>query len=296
MPNPPKRDNGEGEDPPPSLPPHEEPELLDPDEALEEFGEILRNASGLPQRAQALEELYEKTDWKRILEELTCPENPPCTDLLVEPVGVLNDENRWPKHHLCRGRFLQRSTQGWASRLVVPTTDELRDWTWEWPLPIGKRALKLKTFSWDLYNLMPFKGHEEALWAIRIDVGASVLDLFGLGTPYGQGDERVYTVGELGYRMHGCGRGPLDLVARADRWWTQFRGETITGRPYGSGRWTSLDEFKKDVWSAIAALRVQDCQATQERVAELLYTGARQIRREVKRHGFASWKDFLKTL
>jgi hypothetical protein len=296
LPNPLEPDHAKDEDSAPSLPPHEEPELLDPEKALEEFFEISRNVSGQPYPGQDIEELLEKTDWKRVREELTCPENPPCTDLLVDPVGVLNNENRWPKRHLCRARFLQRSTHEWASQLMVPTTHELREWTWEWPLPIGMQALGLKTFSWELYNLMPFEGHEAALWAIHIDAGAFVLDLFGLGTPYGQGDERAYEIGELGYRMQGRGRGPLDLVARADRWWTQFRGEKITGRPYGSRRWASLDEFKKDVRSARDTLRIQRRKATQENVAEALYTDARQIRRELERHGIASWKDFLKML
>ncbi len=295
LPNPPERDHAEGEDPAPSLPPHnEEPELLDLDKALEEFFKISRNASGQPDPGKALAELLEKIDYKTALEEFGCPEDPPCTDLLANPVGVLSDEKRWPKH-LCPA-FWATSTMNWASSFVRPTTPELEQWLWEWPLPIGKMAIKPEILSLELYNLMPFDGQEEALWAIRINDADGTLDLFGLGIPYGQGEESIYEMGELGHDSKRHGRIPLDLVERADRWWAQFRGESIRGRRYGTRRWASLDEVKKDVRSAVRDLSLQGHKITQERVAEHLHTSVRQLDRARKRHGIASWKDFLKTL
>lgn len=47
-------------------------------------------------------------------EGLACPEDPPCTDLLVDPASVLEDQERWPDH-LCDPNFLITSTGLWAT-------------------------------------------------------------------------------------------------------------------------------------------------------------------------------------
>ena len=46
-------------------------------------------------------------------EDLHCPREVPCTDLLTDPIGELTDNARWPKH-LCSVRFLLISTVEWA--------------------------------------------------------------------------------------------------------------------------------------------------------------------------------------
>jgi hypothetical protein len=139
-------------------------------------------------------------------QELACPEPLPCTDLLNDPVGVLSDEQRWPKH-FCRSRFYWRSTTQWTSHLSValPTafSEQWYEWHMRWPLPVGKQAIGPS--NGEIFNLVPFEEWEEARWAIRITAGDGTLDLFGLGIPYRQGEERVYKTGELRYDLQGHG-------------------------------------------------------------------------------------------
>ena len=47
-----------------------------------------------------------------------CPLDPPCTDLFVDPKGVLLDRARWPKR-LCKVGFMRWSTLTWANSQIV---------------------------------------------------------------------------------------------------------------------------------------------------------------------------------
>lgn len=143
--------------------------------------------------------------------EPTCPEDPPCTDLLADPASVLSDKERWPEH-LCYGLFLRRSTTQWASSIPVALTttalEEYRRWCMEWPLPIGLQSIGLRfaPSKGEILNLAPFKKREEALWAIRVSSAGSAADLFGLGIRYGNGEETTYSLGALKYVLEGAVR------------------------------------------------------------------------------------------
>ncbi len=226
-------------------------------------------------------------------EDLFCPEEIPCTDLLIDPIGVLNDNKRWPKH-LCAVRFLLISTVEWASSTgIALSTPKLERWRWTQPLPIGKKsaASALKTYNEVLFNIVPFQEREEALWALRIDDNDCRLDLFGLAIPHGHS----YTIGGLKYVLRGQGTRLFDLVPRAEKWWDRFRGEAARGgRPLGSGTWRSADDFETNLQIAVRSLRAQGRRVTQEEAAKMLHTNDRQLREWLKRYG-VKWKRISET-
>ena len=211
---------------------------------------------------------------------------------------MLSDEKRWPGH-LCYGLFLLRSTYTWASSLhaapITVASEEWYRWSTDWPLAVGRQAVaaRLDTFSGEIRNLVPFEKQEEALWAMRIKAPDCMVDLFGLGVGYGQGEKRVYEMGELRYALRGRDASLLDPIARAERWWARFRGEKIRGRPLGSGMWTSDYEFRRELQRVVDALRAQGRKVTQEEAAKLLFTDARQLRRRIRKAG-NTWDDFSK--
>jgi len=227
--------------------------------------------------------------------ELACSEQPPCTDFLADPPGVLRDEERWPDH-LCYEFFLRRSTYEWASsNLVALSTPELVQWQLEWPLPVGKAAvaLRLGTIKGEILNLAPLQEQEEALWAVHIKTVGCTLDLFGLGTPYRQGEDRAYEMGELRYILQGGDTSLFNLVERAKRWWDGFRGKGTIGRPKGSGTWESSMEFWIALRAAVRATRTANQEVTQENVASYLRCDDCVLRRWVKQYGI-SWNQVLK--
>lgn len=234
-----------------------------------------------------------------IQEEFACTDHPPCTDLLWDLAGVLNDETRWPDH-LCRGLFFERSTTEWAFAHLggLSSLDlESTNWLSKWPLPIGRAAIakRLPHPSKAVKDLAPFKGHEEALWAIqRSDDSGNTMDLFGLSIPYRSGEQTTYKMGELKYVVRGSDTRQFDLVRQAERWWTQFRDEQWRGRPTGSRRtWESKTEFWIALWTAVRAVREQGGKVTQEKVAARIGCDDRVLRRWLKEHSIP-WEHVLR--
>jgi hypothetical protein len=215
----------------------------------------------------------------------------PCTDLLTDPIGELTDNARWPKH-LCSVRFLLISTVEWAhSTGIALTSPELEQWRWKRPLPIGAMSVgtALMTYNELLFNMVPFKEWEEALWALRIIDAGCMIDLFGLAVPDGQN----YTPGELKYVVRGQCRRMFDIISRAETWWNRFRGESIKGRPLGTGTWRSADDFERNLHIAIHSLQAQQRKVTQQEVAETLYASDRQLRAWLGQYGL-NWNRVLK--
>lgn len=111
---------------------------------------------------------------------------PPCAGLLDDFATVLEDRGRWPTH-LCYD-ILRWSVETWAlgTKLDTGPGGAVSQWQGAWPLPIGRQALEdelLVRYEEDrdqLWNLVPFDSEEEAIWAVRIEKGTAVLDLFGL--------------------------------------------------------------------------------------------------------------------
>ena len=193
---------------------------------------------------------------------------------------------------MCSVRFLLMSTVEWAhSTGIALTSAELEQWRWKRPLPIGVGAVMtaLMTYNELLFNIVPFKDREEALWALRIIDAGCTLDLFGLAVSHGQN----YTPGELKYVVRGQGRRMFDIISRAETWWDRFRGEGIRGRPLGTGTWRSADDFETNLRIAIHSLREQQRKVTQQEVAETLYTSDRQLRAWLGQYGL-NWKRVLK--
>lgn len=227
--------------------------------------------------------------------ELACPEDPPCTDLLADPTGVLSDEKRWPKH-LCHKQFLRWSAYKWASsnRVTLSTPDPVQ-WLFEWPLPVGQIAVfnRLPHYNEEIMRMVPFEQQEEALWAIRVNGADGTADLFGLGVRYENGEQTTYEMGELRYVLRGRDTQLLDLVRRAERWWDKFRGETTGGRPAGSPIWGSGTEFWIGLRKAVRAVRAKGDKLTQENVADRLGYSDRELRRWLKQYGI-KWEDVRK--
>lgn len=232
-------------------------------------------------------------------EEFTCPDHPPCTDLLRDPAGVLKDEARWP-NHLCWPLLCRRSTSEWAfanlGGLAAFDLNAAR-WMSTFPLPIGRAAIarRLAHPGKEVKVRAPFDGDEEAIWVIHLDDDSgNTTDLFGLGIPQGRRRPITYMLGGLKYVLRGSDTAQFDLVRQAERWWTQLRGEQWRGRPAGSGTWESRAEFWIALRKAVRKARKQDGKVTQEKVAEQLgyeagYEAgydARILRRWLKEYNF----------
>ena len=254
--------------------------------------------------------------------DCACPdETTPCTDLLYQPTRVLRNRQLWPVN-LCDDAFLRESTERWFSRTALLTGtlgypgDGSVTWGLErlaeaWPLPIGRQAINLRgaMFGGDSAAYMasvrmaPFEGREEAMWAIRITASGSVLDLFGLidRSAYSTlpQEEGPFSMGGLRYILRGSDTSLVEIVRAAERWWSDFRGLSVQGRPPNSGAWTDADEFKDALRTAITALRKQGRVATQQEVTSYFCTqpgfpacNDRQLRRWMARYGVV-WQDFL---
>ena len=245
----------------------------------------------------------------------------PCTDLLYQPARVLRNQRLWPIN-LCYDAFLQESTRRWYSRTAL-LAGSLRyigessgTWALErmaetWPLPIGREAINLRTtmFGGDetaymaAVRMASFEGREEAMWAIRATASGSTLDLFGLADRSADAaparEDAPVSMGDLRYILRGSNTSLVEIVRAAERWWFDFRGLRVQGRPPNSGAWVDADEFKEALRIAITALRNEGRVATQEEVATYFcsYPGFpgcndRQLRRWLARYGVV-WQDFL---
>ena len=257
-----------------------------------------------------------------LLADCACPAGAtPCTDLLYQASRVLRDRQLWPVN-LCDDAFLRESTRIWFSRTALLTgslgyLDEgSGTWALErmadtWPLPIGREAINLNAamFGGDTAAYMAsvrmasFEGREEAMWAIRVTASGSTLDLFGLAdrsadaAPPQEGDP--VSMGGLRYILRGSDTSLVEILRAAERWWSDFRGLRVQGRPPNSGAWADADEFKDALRTAITALREQGRVATQQEVTTYFCTrpgfpgcNDRQLRRWLARYGVI-WQDFL---
>ena len=267
---------------------------------------------------EQLRQNYEREQRKGLPQHLACPQDSPaCTDLLYDPAGVLSNRERWPTH-LCGGPFLRESTERWIHRSGIIMAAGFDTWASEHPLPVGRESVKrLRTFDEDssgrlvekppanaahLQNVVPLDGEEKALWALRIEKEGCVLDLFGLAE-YQTKEHREKgkaTMGELAYVMRGREESLRDFLQAARRWWSRFRGLPIGGRPVNTGMWTSGDEFKEALQTAIRGLRSQRRKVTQEEVAAFFadrpgfpVCDDSQLRRWLRQYGL-SWKDLLR--
>jgi len=214
-------------------------------------------------------------------------EDPSCTSLLYDPTAILSERRRWP-NHLCYPDFMQRSIELWVTEAVGQAIPAVELWAECYPLPIGEAAARrLYTEQGQRYpdrltGFLPFKGAEEAYWAVRVEVNRSVLDMFGLkGWMPPEEDAREYLwFGSFAYSLRGYDDTPLVRLAQdGERWWRNISWEKIQGRPRGSGTWESSEQLRRDVRKAVRALREQGRNVTQEAVAELLQTNDRVLRR-----------------
>ncbi len=241
--------------------------------------------------------------WERqgVPDKLTHTKTPPCTDLISEPEAALRDKGRWPIH-VCSTEFMSQSTARWA--LAQPfVSDSLNVYRWAsiHPLPIGRQALmacheteELSEWS-DVLNALPFDGDEKAMWALRIErresATVNTLDLFGLAEYETYPVIGLWTVaGKLAFSMRGQDRSLVDLVDAAEKWWSQFRGLPLKGRPPGTGTWNSRENFVNALNRAMAKTISDGNKVTQEKVAEILHTDDRQLRTYLKRFGI-NWQE-----
>jgi methylphosphotriester-DNA--protein-cysteine methyltransferase len=81
----------------------------------------------------------------------------------------------------------------------------------------------------------------------------------------------------------------LELLDAAEQWWRQFRGLALKGRPPGTGTWTDRAHFLHAVEQAMVSIRSSGEKVTEEKVADLLRTDDRTLRRWFKDFG-TTWK------
>jgi hypothetical protein len=164
---------------------------------------------------------------------------------------------------------------------------------------LNRQVVDLSEWS-EVLNVLPFEEHENAVWALRVEgegtlASRSVLDLFGLAEyPTEYHNELAIPVGgDLAYVLRGRDTSLIDLVHNAERWWSQFRGRALRGRPRGSGTWKDEDEFREAIHKVVGTLRERGYKPTQEKVAESLGCDDRVLRHWIKRYGL-NWNDILK--
>jgi hypothetical protein len=145
-------------------------------------------------------------------------------------------------------------------------------------------------------HVLPFEGDEEAMWALRVErtegTVVHVLDLFGLAeypTEWHQAYE-VPVAGELAFSVRGKGRSLIEILEAAERWWDQFRGLTLRGRPQGTGTWESPEHFENELRQAVAKTRSEGDKVTQENVATRLYTSKRVLKSWLDRYHI-NWQE-----
>jgi hypothetical protein len=246
----------------------------------------------------------------RVVWEDECDTTPPCVDLLADPENVLENKERWPRH-LCYAAFQRRSTELWAGKSVgVVTQTSTTRWMGLHPLPIGRKAVIAEEFLGgpkekdelngveELFNIVPFEGYEETIWALRIEhkqaTAVHTLDLFGL-IEYPTEEHRTSGTGVAGglqVVLRGRDRALIDLLFNAERWWAQFRGLTFRGRPKGTGRWANREHFEREVRQVVTAMRSSGEKVTQEEVALRLNTGDRQLRERLRYFGI-KWSEII---
>lgn len=238
---------------------------------------------------------------RTVPKKLTHAKTPPCSDLISEPEEVLKNKERWPIH-VCEEEFLRQSTELWAeAQPFVMDRVNIHRWASMYPLPIGRRALMAcpevdNLSEWtEVLNVLPFEGHEKAMWALRAELrqltSVHTLDLFGLAEYPTEGHQTigVATAGKLAYSVRGYGRSLIDLLDSAEKWWAQFRGLTFTGRPKGTGTWTSREHFAAALERARIKTRLEGDKVTQENVALRLHTSDRQLREWIRYYGL-NWQ------
>jgi DNA-binding XRE family transcriptional regulator len=128
----------------------------------------------------------------------------------------------------------------------------------------------------ELLNSVPFQEYECAMWALRIErrklAAVHTLDLFGLATYPTEAHQRsgLPLAGKLAFSVHGHDEldiDLLDLLGAAKRWWAQFRGHTLRGRPKGTGAWATREHFVADLERAVITSRSDGVKVGQENVA-----------------------------
>lgn len=243
---------------------------------------------GLNLERRGAPDLWEE---QAVPQKLTHTKTPPCTDLISDAENVLRNRERWPTH-LCKAEFMSQSTGLWAeAKHSVVDSVNIHRWAAMYPLPVGQRALMKRqemdhVVEWvEVLQALPFEGNEQAMWALRVEHGEETavytLDLFGLAdypTEQHQALD-VPVAGDLAFSVRGKSRFLTEeLLGAAERWWGQFRGLTLRGRPLGSGTWTSREEFEDALRRAVTEVRSEGGKVTQESVAQHLYTSDRQLR------------------
>lgn len=239
------------------------------------------------------------------------------------PARVLKNKDLWPSS-LCHDAFLLGSTKrwfnetallsGWESKLEGASSHDLELLSDIWPLPVGKQALNRRASVFEgnvgaymaARRLAAFDGSEEAMWVLRVKASGDTLDLFGLAedvlpVTVAKDDASVFP-GKLKFVLRGTDTSLLDIVRAADRWWSEFRGRPVRGRPAGSGAWEDAGQLKEAIRTAIRALQKQGRAATQHEVAAYFcdHTGfprcdARQLRRWLTRYDL-NWQEIFALL
>ncbi len=227
----------------------------------------------------------------------------PCWPLLFDPEGVLLNKNLRPRH-ICY-TVMTTSIELWRKR-----KGGVISWIPDEPFPVGRKAWLerleyYKGWRGGVFSnehlaepalWMPFEGQEYAY----LILSAPGVELFGLTTC---DDDRYCRLDKAAFRLTGTAPTIPPVVDAFRRWWAQFQGKPVTGRPRGSDLFGgSQQDFLQVVGAAVHALRVRGKRPSQEAVADYLDANdlpgcsERLLRRKLREYGFTSWQDLLDAL
>ncbi len=144
----------------------------------------------------------------------------------------------------------------------------------------------------ELFNVVPFDGHEEALWALRIErrrpTAVHALDLFGLVETPQKSTGRPGTARRAALLLS-CAATTNPRLA----YWTLRRDcglhSTVVpseaGPKKGTGTWEDREHFATELERARIKTHSEGHKVNQENVADRLHISPRQLRAWIKYYG-----------
>ena len=173
---------------------------------------------------------------------------PPCARLFDNPEDVLADRLKWPTH-ICPA-VAYASTRRWAQDRTLrvcgdPLPLEVAEWVESYPLPVGRFSMPgtlpealaaLPGFGSAALILVPGLPFVEA-------VGFGIVDNHPLVSIESNGAFDMAPV-SMQFAITGWTDRADAFRDHAAKWWGQFAGKAITGRPFGSTMHT-IDDYER---------------------------------------------------
>lgn len=154
---------------------------------------------------------------------------PPCDALISDPLAVLADPDRWPKHRYCED-VARDSTYRWAerrARLVYGNEipDGVAEWASSWPLPVCRGESDVPDILLPLPPAVPtaYFPVVQPRAALILEPEVYLTDVTGFGMVDARGERSPMLFDMAGRPSDDAER----FVSLAARWWS---GDNATGR------------------------------------------------------------------